>query len=76
MLSGGKKVALLIVGALAAILIVAQFVLARLILSDPGSTALRRSHEHTGYLTAVIVLGYVVFSLVSIASLPTHRREP
>jgi hypothetical protein len=75
-LTGGKRVALLIVGALAAILIVAQFVLARMIMSNPGSVALRRSHEHTGYLTALVVLGYVAFSLVTIASLRAEHRDP
>jgi hypothetical protein len=74
-ISGGKRVALLIVGGLAAILIVAQFILARMILANPGSYALRRSHEHTGYLTALVVIGYVAFSLVTIASMRPERRD-
>ena len=71
----GKKVGLLILGGLASIFIVTQFVLARMILSNRGSVALRRSQEHTGCVTVAVVLVYVAFSVETIAWLRA-RRQP
>ena len=69
-MSRAKKTALLILGAISALLIVSQFVMGMLILSDPGSLAIRKSHQHSGYLTAAVVFVYIAISLIVIASSP------
>jgi hypothetical protein len=74
-MSGPVKVVLMILGALAAILIILQFVMGMLILSDPGSLGLRKAHQHSGYLTALISVVYIAWSLVVVARL-SARREP
>ena len=66
---------LLILGFLAALLIVAQFVMAMLILSNPADPKIRTMHQHSGYLTAAVVLLYIGFSLARIAALP-GKSEP
>lgn len=62
------KPILLIVGFLAAILIVAQLVMGLLILQ--GQTSMRTAHQHSGYLTVVVSLIYIGWSLAVIASTP------
>lgn len=64
------KVFLLVLGTFAGILIVAQLVMAQLILGNPASAALRASHRHSGYLMVAVALTYIVLSLVAIASQP------
>ena len=59
---------LLISGALSAILIVAQLVMGQLILS--GQAEWVKRHQHSGYLTVVVVLVYIVASMSVIASTP------
>jgi hypothetical protein len=59
---------LIIVGFLAAILIVAQLVMGLLILQ--GQTSMRTAHQHSGYLTVVVSLIYIGWSLVVLASNP------
>ena len=59
---------LIIVGFLAAILIVSQLVMGLLILQ--GQTSMRTAHQHSGYLTVVVTLIYIGWSLVVIASSP------
>ena len=59
---------LIIVGFLAAILIVAQLVMGLLILQ--GQTSIRTAHQHSGYLTVVVTLIYIGWSLVVIAATP------
>jgi hypothetical protein len=66
------KVFLMILGSLAAVLIVAQLVMGQLILS--GQTRWIKSHQHSGYLTVVITLVYIGFSLATIASQPRRER--
>ena len=63
---------LLVLGFLAAILIVAQLVMGLLILQ--GQTSMRIAHQHSGYLTVVVTLVYIFWSLAVIASAP--RRKP
>ena len=63
------KPLLIITGILSAFLITIQAVLGLLIRSG-GSPRLVTSHFHTGMLTAVVVLGYVVLSLNQILSQP------
>jgi hypothetical protein len=63
---------LMILGSLAAILIVAQLVMGQLILS--GQAAWIKRHQHSGYLTVVVCLVYIGFSLAAIASQPRRER--
>jgi hypothetical protein len=65
------RIFLLIFGSLSAVLILAQLVMGQLILS--GQAQYVKHHQHTGYLTVVVALVYIVFSLMAIASMP--RRE-
>jgi hypothetical protein len=62
------KPILMIVGFLAAILIVAQLVMGLLILQ--GQTSMRTAHQHSGYLTVVVSLIYIGWSLAVLASNP------
>jgi hypothetical protein len=62
------KPILIIVGFLAAILIVAQLVMGLLILQ--GQTSMRTAHQHSGYLTVVVSLIYIGWSLAVLASNP------
>ena len=57
---------LMIVGLLAAILIVSQLVMGLLILQ--GQTSMRTAHQHSGYLTVAVTLIYIFWSLAVIAS--------
>jgi len=63
---------LMIFGVISALLIVSQLVMGRLILSGQGEWIKR--HEHSGYLTVVVALIYIVFSLIAIASMPKRER--
>ena len=62
---------LMILGFLAAILIVSQLVMGLLILQ--GQATLQKAHQHSGYLTVVVTLIYIGWSLAVIASTP--RRD-
>jgi len=59
---------LLILGFLAAVLIVSQLVMGLLILQ--GQASMRTAHQHSGYLTAAVCLIYIGWSLAAIASTP------
>ena len=59
---------LMIVGFLAAILIVSQLVMGLLILQ--GQSTMRTAHQHSGYLTVAVSLIYIAWSLTVIASAP------
>jgi hypothetical protein len=65
------KLFLMIVGFLAAILIVSQLVMGLLILQ--GQTSMRTAHQHSGYLTVAVSLIYIAWSLTVIAAAP--RRD-
>ena len=65
------RVFLLIFGTVSALLIVSQLVMGRLILS--GQAQWIKRHQHSGYLTVVVALVYIVVSLAAIASTP--RKE-
>ena len=73
-MSGPKKILLLIVGALAALLVVSQFVMGMLIIQG-GSPKIRTAHQHSGYATAVVALIYIVWSMMTLASLPSRPKE-
>jgi len=67
------KVFLLVFGFLSALLIVAQLIMGQLILS--GGVKWTKAHQHSGYMTVVVTLLYIGFSLASIASQP-KRPNP
>jgi hypothetical protein len=58
------KPLLVIVGFLAAALIIAQLVMGLLILQ--GQNTMRTAHQHSGYLTVVVTLIYIGWSLATI----------
>lgn len=64
---------LMIVGCMAAVLIVSQLVMGLLILQ--GQAAMRTAHQHSGYLTVAVSLIYIGWSLAVIAS-TGKRRGP
>jgi hypothetical protein len=64
---------LIIVGFLAAVLIVAQVVMGQLILQ--GQVSLRTAHQHSGYLTVAVSLIYIGWSMAVIISTP-KRSAP
>jgi hypothetical protein len=59
---------LIIAGFLSAALIISQLVLGLMILE--GRPTLIKSHQHTGYLTVVVSLIYIGWSMVVIARSP------
>ena len=63
---------LLILGFLAAVLIVSQLVMGLLILQ--GQATMRTAHQHSGYLTVAVSLVYIGWSLATIASMPNPRK--
>jgi hypothetical protein len=64
---------LMILGILSALLILAQLVMGQLILSGHDPKMITR-HQHSGYLTVVVALIYIGFSLPAIASMPRRPR--
>jgi hypothetical protein len=66
------RVLLLILGALSAVLILAQLVMGQLIVQ--GSVNLVKSHQHSGYLTVVVALCYIGLSLSFILSTPGRGK--
>lgn len=76
-MNGTLKMVLIVLGALAAILILAQLGLGLTIInakSDPAMQAsflkLTKTHQHTGYLTVAVVVVYVIASLAAICRIP------
>lgn len=68
------KLILLILGFLAAVLIICQLVMGLLILQ--GQASMRTAHQHSGYLTVVVSIVYIAWSLATIASMPGTRKPP
>lgn len=68
------KPTLLILGFLAALLVISQLVMGLLILNDPANPKLRMTHQHSGYLTATVALVYIGLSLARIASTPGRSK--
>lgn len=66
------KTVLLVLGGLSALLILAQLVMGQLILS--GQAEWVKRHQHSGYLTVVVALIYIVLSLIQIANTPARDR--
>ncbi len=72
------KPILLILGSLAAILIVTQLVMGLLIVRGGGSlnlAGLVKAHQHSGYLTVTVALLYIALSLSAISSVPGRPRD-
>jgi hypothetical protein len=69
------RLLLLVLGFLAALLIIGQLVMGQLILSSGHLARWTTAHKHSGYMTVVVVLLYIGFSLGSIASQP-KRPNP
>jgi hypothetical protein len=67
-----RKVTLIVLGLLAAVLIVAQLVMGQLILS--GRPDLIKAHQHSGYSAVVVCLVYIALSLITVANLPTRPK--
>lgn len=64
---------LMILGFVAAALIIAQLTLGQLILAN-HEAKMMKMHQHTGYLTVVVALVYILFSLMAIASMPRKQK--
>ena len=67
----------MILGLLAALLIVSQLVMGLLIVKGGGSIELAKlikAHQHSGYLTVTVVLLYIALSLSAIVSTPTRPK--
>lgn len=58
---------------LSAVAIAAQLALALMILSG-GSTAIRKAHQHTGYLTVAVTMFYLVLTVATTIRTPTRPR--
>ena len=69
-----SKTILLILGAVSALLLASQFILGMLILQG-GSAAIRKSHQHSGYLTAAVAMIYIGASLTAILSTPNRTED-
>ena len=66
------KPILLILGFLAAVLIISQLVMGLLILQ--GQASMRTAHQHSGYLTVAVSMVYIAWSLATIASMPRSQK--
>jgi hypothetical protein len=66
------KLILMILGLVAAALIVCQLVMGLLILQ--GQSSIRTAHQHSGYLTVLVSIVYIAWSLVTIASMPRTNK--
>ncbi|MDR3634541.1 MAG: hypothetical protein P4L84_12110 [Isosphaeraceae bacterium] len=62
----------MILGFLAAALIIGQLVMGQLILTN-HDPKIMKAHQHSGYATVVVSLIYITVSLIAIASQP--KRE-
>jgi uncharacterized membrane protein YphA (DoxX/SURF4 family) len=64
---------LVVLGFLAACLIVAQLVMGLLILQ--GQASLQKAHQHSGFLTVAVSLVYIAWSLAIIVSMPKRSSS-
>jgi len=69
------KPLVMILGFLSAVLILAQLTMGQLILSGHDPKMIKM-HQHSGYLTVVVSLVYIVLSLIVIASTPKRSEKP
>lgn len=73
-MSGKVKMVVFALGVSALLLILSQVGLALAILNG-GSDGIRKAHQHSGYMMAVVSLIYVIWSLRIIASAPTRKNS-
>jgi cytochrome b561 len=73
-MGGAKRIAVIVLGALSAVMIVAQFVMGLLMYRFPKMI---EAHKHSGHMTVVVVLVYVFLSLSAILTTPAaaSKRE-
>lgn len=64
---------LVVLGFLAACLIIAQLVMGLLILQ--GQATLQKAHQHSGFLTVGVSLVYIAWSLAIIVSMPKRSSS-
>lgn len=67
------KALLMILGFLSAALILAQLTMGQLIVRGHDPRMIKM-HQHTGYLTVVVVLVYIVLSMMALASGPRSQK--
>ena len=67
------KLFLMVFGFLSAALILTQLTIGQLMVG--GALHLKKIHQHTGYLTVVVALVYILFSLMAIASMPKRDKS-
>jgi len=67
------KPLLVVLGFLAACLIIAQLVMGLLILQ--GQATLQKAHQHSGFLTVAVSLVYIGWSLAIIVSMPKRSSS-
>lgn len=78
-MTSNQKLVLLVLGVLAAFLIVGQLAVGQIMLSGGGEmvTQLRKTHQHLGYTVVGVSLAYVLASLWMIVNSPTAPgRKP
>lgn len=69
-----KKYLMAVWGLVVGALVMAQMVMGRAILTG-GAASMKKMHEHTGYLTTLLGLGYVLCSVLAILYLPEPTSE-
>jgi hypothetical protein len=67
------RMTVIVLGVLAALLIVSQLVMGVILAQGGASVGLMKSHQHTGYLAVVVILAYIGLSLTVILSNPQGR---
>ncbi len=74
-MNGRWKTTLILLGSLAAILLVMQLVLGLIIVGKPTQVEKWvKIHQHSGYLTVPLALLYIVGSLATVWSIPKRPR--
>lgn len=76
-MTGNKRLLLMVLGVVAALFILAQLALGLTIVNAKTSPEMQemlpklmKTHQHTGYVTVVFVLTYILLSLAALAKAP------
>jgi hypothetical protein len=64
------KVFLIVLGMVSAVLVIAQLYMGLMILRSGHNPQWTTPHQHSGYLTVVVALSYIIASLIAIARMP------
>ena len=67
------KLLSMILGFISALLIIAQLTMGQLIVANHDPKMIKM-HQHSGYLTVVVSLVYILVSLITIASFPKKNQ--